>query len=432
MIPVPPPTKKVTNRENWRLLDVTKSAMALFFFALPHFSIPAGQIYRLPIASIIGVFLVAIIFITPTKKQSRQDQADIRWLLICFILYSVFSVLLGYQVVAAEDKDVLHLTSEDLFYIPVAITRLLQLLLILFVIEAIKKSQLAVDDLMRWWLNGSNCAVALHLLTYFITDDELQQRAGPFTEGNLGGLYYILSTFIALEYRRTGNAKLAQTYMVVSLAGVMMTQSTAAIIIVTIALTMRHCILAESYWTRFGRLVFALGLALILIPVIHRLGLDLGIGEKLFGESINAFSFSRIDRLESINVAMQLFMQSPILGSGLQTYGFLCNELISGPLQEVYDYSHRRIPNNVYFEIAAELGLVGLGFFMAILFKLLRKSMRISNNEKTNLFLGFVSILLYWNAYPTYSVLFVWVFFGLILEHRHERRATLPLNTVHQ
>jgi O-antigen ligase len=89
-------------------------------------------------------------------------------------------------------------------------------------------------------------------------------------------------------------------------------------------------------------------------------GLDFGISEKLFEEEVTAQSFSRIDRLESISAAVNLFAEKPLFGQGLQTYGFLSNDRLSGPLLTTYDESYRCITNNIYAELAAELGLIGL------------------------------------------------------------------------
>ena len=112
----------------------------------------------------------------------------------------------------------------------------------------------------------------------------------------------------------------------------------------------------------------------VLIPAAFGAGTDFGILDKLFEEDVTAASFSRIDRLLSIEAAFELFLRTPIFGHGLQSYGFLANDLLSGPLLEIYDWSFRRIPNNIYLELLSETGLAGFMLLVAVVWKLVRRT----------------------------------------------------------
>lgn len=139
-----------------------------------------------------------------------------------------------------------------------------------------------------------------------------------------------------------------------------LSRSTAAIVLVLILLSIHYVLSVCTRRSLIGRSL----LVFVLLPSftigISMIGLDFGIREKLFEEEVTATSFSRIDRLESNRAAIELFSEKPLFGQGLQTYGFLSNDRLSGPLLTTYDESYRCITNNIYAELAAELGLIGL------------------------------------------------------------------------
>ena len=70
------------------------------------------------------------------------------------------------------------------------------------------------------------------------------------------------------------------------------------------------------------------------------------------------------------------------------------------------------IPNNVYIELLSELGVLGLTLFASFLVALYRRA---KAPGLTPLRLTLIATLFAFNAFPTYSVMFLWAFFGLIL-----------------
>ena len=396
--------------------SLSRHATACFLFLLPQFAIPAGATYRPPAASLFLLVWALLALVRPRALRiSSADPDALLRLLSCFFLYCLVSAVYGYCSLASESRLTLRLTTGNVDYVRVAAERLLQLLLVIVAFEVVRRSRSTPRQLMCWWLNGMAAAVALHVLTYLITDDPLLQRAGTFNEGNLAGLYYLTSVFVGLEYRRTSRAGKGSMFLVLAVLGVLLSRSTAGIVLLSILFATRYTLAARDGWSRTRRTL----LMFIVLPVagisISSAGLDFGISEKLFEQDVTANSFSRIDRLESIAAAIRLFVESPVIGNGLQTYGFLSNDLLDGPLLAMYDGSYRRIPNNIYAEIAAELGIVGLAIFGAFLASLLRRIVRQRRDIDRNLLFGIIAILLYWNAYPTYSVVFVWAFFGLAM-----------------
>lgn len=402
-------------------------AMALFMWLLPQFAIPAGATYRPPAASLFLLLWALFALMRPQGIRMRlADPGALRQWVLVFFAYCLLSAGYGYWNLDLQGKLTLHLTTGNADYVRVVLDRLLQLMLVLVAFEVVRNSRHALPQLMRWWLQGLTAAVLLHAMTYVITDDFLLQRAGTFNEGNLAGLYYLLSVFVALEYRRLAPSKGANRFLLVALAGVLLSRSSAGIVLLLMLLSVHYALTAPTRARLIGRSLvvfvvvpaFAVGMAVA--------GLDFGIREKLFEEEVTANSFSRIDRLESIGAAIDLFSEAPVLGQGLQTYGFLSNDRLSGPLLATYDESYRRITNNIYAEVAAELGLVGLVLFLGFIVSLMRLAARRTGPARAHWLLGLVGVLLYWNAFPTYSVVFIWVFFSLILKSVKPRSPALP------
>lgn len=392
-------------------------AIAVFLWLLPHFAIPAGPTYRPPAAGLFLLLWAVFAIARPQLIRLRlSDPGHLRFTIAVFFLYCVFSAVYGFWNLDNEQRLVLRLTTGDVEYLRVAAERLLQLLLVIIAFEVVRHTRHASRDLMRWWLQGMVFAVALHILTYAMTDDVLAQRAASFNEGNLAGLYYLLSLLLALEHRRSASKAAGTRYVAAALVGILLCRSSAAIMLLGLLLSIRFVMLARPGWSRIRRAVAMFVIVPAFSIAMTSAGLDFGIREKLFEEEVTANSFSRIDRLESINAAIQLFLDSPTLGQGLQSYGFLSNDLLSGPLASMYDASYRRIPNNTYAELAAELGMIGLALFVMFVGSLVSLAWRRGKVGRRHWLLGIVSILMYLNAFPTYTVVFIWVYLGLVVK----------------
>jgi len=408
------------------------SAMACFMFALPHFAVPAGATYRPPAASIFLLLWAFFMMLQPGSiRMKLADPGGLRRLLIVFFLYCIVSAVYGYLNLAGQGLAILQLTTGDVFYPRVSAERLLQLLLVIVAFEVVRNSSHDYRRMMRWWLIGTTGAVVLHAFTYLITSDFLLQRAGTFNEGNLAGLYYLLSVFVALEYQRIApDGRGRWHFLLIAMAGMLLSRSAAGVVVLVFLLSAKFAFKPARPSSRVMRLL----LVFLLIPSIGiglaNVGLDFGISEKLFEEDVTPNSFSRIDRLESIRGALQLFGDAPVWGQGLQTYGFLSNDLIEGPLLTYYDESYRRIANNIYAELGAELGAVGLLLFSAFLASMIRQVLKRGGAGRVNWLMGVLGVLLYWNAFPTYSVVFIWGYFGMMLKSLPLQQAKRPSSSL--
>ncbi len=390
--------------------------MVCFLLALPHFALPFLGTYRPPAASLYLLVWAGLACLAPAGVRIRaRDDTGLRWKLLVFLSYGLLSAIFGYWELAEANRLTLHLTAGNVSYLDVAAQRLFQLGLAILAFEVVRLTRVQPVELMRWWLIGMAIAVGLHVLIFLGSSDPLQQRAGIFTEGNLGGLYYLLSVFVAREYGRRGHRRAGLATAWLAVGGILMAGSSAAILLLALTLGLVHVISAPSAGARLRRSLVTVGAVASIGAVMYGTGSDFGIAEKLFEEEVTSQSFSRIDRLASIGTAIELFLQSPWVGNGLQTYGFLANEYLDGPLLAIYDDGFRRIPNNIYAELAAEMGIVGLLLFGAFLLALMRRIALSPQDGGRNLLGGVIAVLGYWLAFPTYSVVFVWAFFGLAM-----------------
>jgi O-antigen ligase len=133
------------------------------------------------------------------------------------------------------------------------------------------------------------------------------------------------------------------------------------------------------------------------------------VSSKLVGER----TVSRLERLAFALSGLRMFADHPVTGVGISQYGYYYNTyeyLDLGTLSNFFGL--KRIANNVYVELLAEVGIVGFLLFGAFLVRVYR---HLRAQEMLPLRLGFWAVLLAWNAFPSYSIMFLWAFWGVIL-----------------
>ena len=264
-----------------------------------------------------------------------------------------------------------------------------------------------------WYLVLSSLAGVEPFLLPGITEsqrvtfgDLTLMRAGPFAEGNYFGLYLVLSTAVALYAGRRGLA------LVLS-ATALTTFSTVNILGLVILWTLVLARPADRSGTISRRVLYGAG-ALMLIAAVAAALISTGYLQsvvlgKLTGEDVG----SRLERLNQALTGLQMFRAHPIAGVGLSQYGYYYDRYqfvsVYLPIDPVLA---KHIANNVYIELLAELGLVGLLLFVAFLIQIWRQT---KAPRLRPLRYGLVSMLLALNAFPTISVMFLWAFFGFIV-----------------
>jgi O-antigen ligase len=118
--------------------------------------------------------------------------------------------------------------------------------------------------------------------------------------------------------------------------------------------------------------------------------------------------YSRADRTNSALVGLRMALANPVLGVGISNYSRHYDHFNRDPR---FITKIKSIPNNVFVEVLAETGILGLGLFLYLLYLLFRKT---NLDESGILKYGLFATLIYFVAFPTFSILYIWGFFGLI------------------
>ena len=271
-----------------------------------------------------------------------------------------------------------------------------------------------IDRFRSAWKIGFIISLAVHILVYLKNPVNLLPRAGTMDEGNFVGLYYLLTLSVILSELRL---KLYKKIFYVGLValGIILSESTIGILALIFNLGLYFYIQS----TQIARII-----ATIFIVAATTIVFSFNINnlyDKVFADSKDSHNFSKYDRMQSFEVGEKIFFDYPIMGLGLETYGFKSNDLLDQFELKFYNNDFRRIPNNIYIEILSQLGIVGAALFSLFFITEIRKMWGISKI----LFMGIISILLYWIAFPTFSVVYIWAYLGFcaLFQHQYKQLA---------
>jgi hypothetical protein len=226
-------------------------------------------------------------------------------------------------------------------------------------------------------------------------------RAATFTEGNYAGLYFVTSMLLALHARRKRVAGILAVATVTSF-------STPALIVLGLIGAMY---IWDYFCTRRAVIKFFLAPMLALSVLVVGAGLatttfvQTTVLDKLFAGNNTGEALSRVERLADAQAAWQMFLDNPLTGVGVAQFGYNVQHYAPSSV------AGKQIPNVVYLEFLSEDGLVVFLIFMYSMWVIFRRT---SATGEGYLRLGLISFLLYFVAFPTISVMYVWAFFGLI------------------
>jgi O-antigen ligase len=107
-----------------------------------------------------------------------------------------------------------------------------------------------------------------------------------------------------------------------------------------------------------------------------------------------------------------MFFDYPLFGVGLQGYAFALPKYADLFMQQNFDWSFRRIANNIYVELLSEEGLIGVFAMGLLLFQICKKSL-FNFRKSAIISSGLLAIMMSWLAFPTYTVSFHWLGFAI-------------------
>jgi len=255
-------------------------------------------------------------------------------------------------------------------------------------------------------------------------------RCGTFLEGNMMGLYLILSTAMSFYVRRfkTGFYLLLSSFT---------TFSTLTILSVFVFLLFY-----------FQRTLFQKKYLSYIIPGFAALGIVIFfftrtplykdyVYNKLFSDPQNVSTesgYSKADRLFSIRDAWHMGAANPLLGVGLANYARHYDQYMDTDgfdpaiVGLLIRKGSRVIPNNIYLEVWAESGAIAFCLFLLLLGLLLVYSL--SDRSKA-LFPAILCLLICFTAYPSFIMIYLWSFMGLTAaEHIRTKQPQHPAQTI--
>jgi O-antigen ligase len=228
-------------------------------------------------------------------------------------------------------------------------------------------------------------------------------RSGTFQEGNFLGLYLLVSCGIAVYARRPVMA----TILGLTILWTFSTVNVLALGLLCLILWWQahagRSLARRLVYVTLGAVVLLAALALLLQTGY----LQAVVIDKLATDDPG----SKVKRVALILAGTQMFLDHPVLGVGISQFGYYYNAY--QPLGRIgVAQTVKLIPNNIYVELLAELGIMGLTLFGLFLWSVYR---RLGHPALSPLRATFIATLFAFNAFPTYSVMFFWAFLGLAL-----------------
>lgn len=237
-------------------------------------------------------------------------------------------------------------------------------------------------------------------------------RCSTFKEGNYFGLFLLLSASVSFYLK-----KMIQGWFL--LFSVIVSMSTISIISVFLFVFF-------FYRKKLFRLsVLIKAVPVLTIGIIVFLQTDLYqryVYEKLFDstKTLTQSNFSKVDRIITGRVAFYSGIENPFFGVGPANYGLHYDyynryQKIVVNRNEYFDHfaqrkNERAIPNNVYLEVLSEYGVIAVVLFVLFLFLILTKAYYLKEDA---IVAGIFSIILSFNAFPSFIMLFIWVFLAI-------------------
>jgi len=410
--------------------------------------------FPLKIYEIVGILLcfMALISVIMRKKfilLRSEGYSIYMYPLIAFIAWYAFSGIVGIYrasdivmpIWALGRNTLTNAVLMKLLYV------LLNCFLFGFFIANIRSKERLIR-VIRWWISAS-VIVSLYAIYLFITSAMHSNpwllpgtlsvqygflpgigefiRCATFKEGNFYGGYMNASLMMILPFLFTNTIpslfqykKLKWYYFIIMVSGLLISASTINIVVFVVLMcaylwsirVRKHSIKIKLMFLFIGILLF--GIIFISTPAGKTMVIN-----KIFSNDVQ-MSMSKRDRLGCIVTATKMALVYPVIGVGPTNFGlyydrFKLDGMVAGT-------GEKRIANNIYAEILCETGFTGLALFLAYLFSiryLYKKQSKIIDHKLMplvkGLYFAFISMLIVFMAFPTFTLTFHWILIGLLI-----------------
>ncbi|NTE05564.1 O-antigen ligase family protein [Agrobacterium tumefaciens] len=368
------------------------------------------------------IFLILILFLKLISLKNVNERiSKLSGILILFCLIIFISLIINGLTSYSYP---LNLLASRLSPLLDGILKIIYILLVVFAmfisIDLLKKK----PDLIKYLFTGAIIASSYAWYLFFSgllkipvlllpgMEEDPQSfmgivRCATFKEGNYMGFYLLLMGIVALHH---GKKKLS----VFLFLSIITTFSTASI-------TCLFLFLILYFYNVYRKHIVKLLMALLFIcstvillmlfsPVFQTM-----VYNKIFANEENADTiddvYSRLDRINTTRVGFEMFWDNPIFGVGPSSYGLHYAHYNKLP---DFDFAGKRIPNNIYIEVLCELGIIAMILFLYFLWQLV-----VFAYKKSPILLsGLLVSYLYFFAFPTFTMLFIWIFFSVVISSK--------------
>ena len=385
------------------------------------------------------------------------------WLISGFIIWNIISLVFNWHSIFApsymvEASGLKGPHYYNLFYL----AYLLLNVAMLYFIHLICRSREKLISVVNFIFYASAAAALYGILTIwgymlgFVKTlvypvYQLPRVYGTAIEPQSFGDYLIPIVLLAFYFIARKNARLFSylSAIVVFLAFIMTFSTGAwvgAAVAILIYLGLAYRINGREFYRRLGFIIIpllAVGFALNLYlwpsyyksfvgPLskiqVWKVGAELKVvknklasEETVFYDPLKVDIFDdKITRLWMAQTAMNMFNVHPILGIGPGSYGFLYNSYRpeGTPIKKFIERTH-----NLYLQVLAENGMIGLILFLGIIIvpihKLFRKWKLFKEPEDRllaiTLLAGFIGLLAHGLSYGVIQHSYFWVYLGLLM-----------------
>ncbi len=385
-------------------------ALLLILVLAPHTKLPIVQ-WVYPFRPVDILLITAALIYLHRAFRSKRLVVAAPEMLLAFLVATASACWGAYHLNLAN-LDTLVEAGARVSYFEVAVKKLLLISICFLGFQfVVSTTSISNSQILKYWHRGLTIAVTLHALCYLVTSDYFAVRAGVFVEGNHGGSYYLMSFFL-MWFAQLQSLRFGRSGMLLALGGVILSQSTASMVLLLPLMVITYFVLpAHSRQQTASK-------PIILLIILAALGFSTVFGgeilTKLIGVDIDHNSFSRYDRLASISSGISMFIDYPLFGMGIQGYAFALPNYVDPFIDGFFDWNSRRIANNIYIELLAEQGVVGLLAMMLVIYRIGRIIVR-RLRQNGVLAAGVASILLSWLAFPTYTISFHWIGMAILV-----------------
>ncbi|MEY5048254.1 MAG: Geobacillus virus [Bacteroidota bacterium] len=278
-----------------------------------------------------------------------------------------------------------------------------------------------VSLLYAWYLFFSNY---LHLPEYLLPGMDLEPqrvsngpiRCGTFKEGNYFGLFILIMVILSAYYKRFKSMFFFTISIITSFSTVGMISVflfSSFYFIRSLYIRKKYYLILSSFVIIFSSIIFLLNTNNILrTMLVSKL-----VGNTEFENSNAESTYSKQERTESSITAFKLGLDNLVFGVGPSNYSLHYDQYYSRyKFKNKYFKPKKPVCNNVYMELFSEQGIVGLILFLFFLYLIISQAFRL---EWCSFGVGNIFVLIYLFAFPSYSILFLWVYFAIIVSAFH-------------